>query len=188
MTRADASRRAMDHPRIRGEHAVRVLERAGEAGIIPAYAGSTRLMALSLFFCLGSSPHTRGAPTIMKAGMEKPEDQPRIRGEHGRPNREGRGGLGIIPAYAGSTASCPRCESGMGGSSPHTRGALKADGRPAAMAWDHPRIRGEHASPPRVTLCSIGIIPAYAGSTRCESRRRHRATGSSPHTRGAPFP
>ena len=34
-------RGALDHPRIRGEHGGRELERLERVGIIPAYAGST---------------------------------------------------------------------------------------------------------------------------------------------------
>ena len=111
-----------DHPRIRGEH--------GRPGrILP------RLV--------GSSPHTRGAPTSW-----------------GRPTRWPR----IIPAYAGSTPPHPTapsstpdhprirgehhgCLRSMGppwGSSPHTRGARdRHDDKPATRR----------------------IIPAYAGST-----------------------
>ena len=132
---------------------------------------------------LGSSPHTRGAR-----------------------HRDVRllGGGGIIPAYAGSTLwSDRRCQ-----------------GR-----WDHPRIRGEHSlvlnwgsfpkgSSPHTRGArnrlwfrwrSQGIIPAYAGSTRClrasrpacgdhpRIRGEHAIPvknfaddmGSSPHTRGA---
>ena len=131
----------------------------------------------------GSSPHTRGA---------------RLRRQRGDP------GIGIIPAYAGST--CP-------------------DGGFACCRGDHPRIRGEHSrlpdgarrrrgsSPhtrgaPVPNIPSLkpgGIIPAYAGSTaarRCSwlcsrdhprIRGEHAAVllassvcaGSSPHTRGA---
>ena len=131
----------------------------------------------------GSSPHTRGARRRFLAAAA---------------------GLGIIPAYAGSTFR----RSSDSGRMP-----------------DHPRIRGEHLRFQRVVLefvgssphtrgarrslresrgCS-GIIPAYAGSTRRLSRRRGRradhprirgehlpagavtlgAEGSSPHTRGA---
>ena len=115
-----------------------------------------------------------------------------------------RNGLGIIPAYAGSTAT--------------TRGQIPSRA-------DHPRIRGEHrklgelrrhflgSSPhtrgarrrPEQPAPERGIIPAYAGSTptpalasrSCEDHPRirgeHRglgvevppAGGSSPHTRGA---
>jgi len=131
--------------------------------IIPAYAGSTRP---------GAVPSREGW------------DHPRIRGEHARTSgaRERRAGssphtrgarssrrrlskaLGIIPAYAGSTAY----------------NALQRPG------WgDHPRIRGEHARRGRTgpgragssphtrgalvvshpILSEYRIIPAYAGST-----------------------
>ena len=131
-----------DHPRIRGEHgllghahlpaqgssphtrgALHAASRAPRAaGIIPAYAGSTR-----------ECPQHRTATS----------DHPRIRGEHPGPVNQLLAGVGssphtrgaqylqlivsppfrISPAYAGSTES----------------GAALARAR-----RDHPRIRGEH--------------------------------------------
>ena len=132
----------------------------------------------------GSSPHTRGAQSAW------------ARAKHG---------MGIIPAYAGSTNLHHYLQETI---------------------WDHPRIRGEH---PLIGECKAStagssphtrgarqergaqpgghrIIPAYAGSTR-PPRHRDRpptdhprirgehynahkvaleAGGSSPHTRGAP--
>ena len=131
----------------------------------------------------GSSPHTRGAPLRLL--------------EHRRLR-------GIIPAYAGSTEKY----------------------RSRSVYYrDHPRIRGEHcwtsvhivesagSSPHTRGAPSfvvkrqdlVGIIPAYAGSTKsvlagssCSRDHprirgehlapvcpRRRAAGSSPHTRGA---
>ena len=195
-----------DHPRIRGEHFGDAPAEDVDTRIIPAYAGSTRSGQCG--------PHCRG-------------DHPRIRGEHsGRrltPHcRHGssphtRGALaafnmsidftGIIPAYAGSTTSAPRC---------------------AHPPADHPRIRGEHwsqrdtfrrakgSSPhtrgalrqQHLPRAGCGIIPAYAGSTgpsvtHSAGRKDHPrirgehyvnstypalAAGSSPHTRGALVP
>ena len=215
--------RQPDHPRIRGEHGdmnpppgvpvgssphTRGARGSspgarGRAGIIPAYAGSTGVSggrrALSgdhprirgehaaritpQTLAGGSSPHTRGARLV--GACES-------------------GGVGIIPAYAGSTSSTswptpPRTDHPRirgehrwtrpaaprnGGSSPHTRGA-----RPP----DRHRRPGER------------IIPAYAGSTSVHYqylsiikdhpriRGEHpymptqelEAKGSSPHTRGA---
>ena len=212
-----------DHPRIRGEHNPRRRDRdhapgssphtrgarpsacrsCRRRGIIPAYAGSTklarRLIVIELDHprirgehnqCIvkdqrfvGSSPHTRGAPS-----------ESRTRGALSR----------IIPAYAGSTD--------------WTRWSLLA-------GQDHPRIRGEHipcrGSPTKVrgssphtrgapyrwgmTARSPGIIPAYAGSTArgavvlagwmdhprirgehwCLFQLGDPDGGSSPHTRGA---
>ena len=131
----------------------------------------------------GSSPHTRGALVGVRSQRER---------------------HGIIPAYAGSTCN------------PNNY-------HPAPP--DHPRIRGEHTSPHCRTAASwgssphtrgapllarpddrnVGIIPAYAGSTktgRHDGRRRRDhprirgehtdsgpfqdvSLGSSPHTRGA---
>ena len=178
-----------DHPRIRGEHSSFILRtslssgssphtrgarcrgnlRCARAGIIPAYAGSTRQRQqrgcssrdhprirgehsgarTRKYITPGSSPHTRGAP-------------PRGHG--------GRLQAGIIPAYAGSTRT-------------RTRSTSKRR--------DHPRIRGEHCEP-ALAACDamgssphtrgalvggqrivkfVGIIPAYAGSTHPS---RHR--------------
>ena len=176
----------------------------GPARIIPAYAGSTRLIPCSRATSSdhprirgehsvagvdahvgdGSSPHTRGARNLLHGNI---------------------GGARIIPAYAGSTSTCAQ---------------------PMTPQKDHPRIRGEHAdiaerfpdhegSSPHTRGAQgrhnsrgrgLGIIPAYAGSTRsCPARRppasdhprirgEHRvheglhagSLGSSPHTRGAP--
>ena len=173
------------------------------AGIIPAYAGSTKKHGtprprrpdhprIRGEHCRsvggfddprGSSPHTRGAPRETFADAEADR---------------------IIPAYAGSTPLAAR------------------------VAWvgsDHPRIRGEHRQIAPI-VCSIAgssphtrgalgrhrrerpprrIIPAYAGSTLAATIRATRprdhprirgehdlqelavanAGGSSPHTRGA---
>ena len=131
-----------DHPRIRGEHGRKVLFRARSLGIIPAYAGSTYVNSVYPALAAdhprirgehdpgggacdgraGSSPHTRGALSVVVVTLR---------------------GRGIIPAYAGSTdpgvydrgvvGDHPRirgehshagtCSYGIGGSSPHTRGA-----------------------------------------------------------------
>ena len=131
----------------------------------------------------GSSPHTRGALSI---------------------GNSCGGRARIIPAYAGSTSHW---------------------GAPRHLPADHPRIRGEHGgclfvagdfegssphtrgAPYGMGFCSssTGIIPAYAGSTIADPRRRQgpkdhprirgehavevdgadQVGGSSPHTRGA---
>ena len=153
------------------------------AGIIPAYAGSTsgvksssslssdhpRIRGEHLYMVrcpngiVGSSPHTRGAPDRVD-----------------RVHDVGR----IIPAYAGSTptacslrangsdhprirgehVSLPGQLGEFGGSSPHTRGALRSMVTRSLESADHPRIRGEHLP--------VGCMII--------ARR-----GSSPHTRGA---
>ena len=224
--RAFADTRRRDHPRIRGEHSGQSQVAVGFDGssphtrgarvqhqpvkaqprIIPAYAGSTRATA-----------------RIWRA----PRDHPRIRGEHGggwawltigggggsSPHTRGAQEVcgnygaeyGIIPAYAGSTASCCAEMLFAVGSSPHTRGAPSCTRGAGCSSADHPRIRGEHAvaavtvpaysgSSPHtrgaraglvVRGSGAGIIPAYAGSTYAYSVDHVAEMGSSPHTRGA---
>ena len=95
-----------------------------------------------------------------------------------------RPGLGIIPAYAGSTSSATVATFASG---------------------DHPRVCGEHYAPIFVSCLWVWIIPAYAGSTQtfmqCKqtvwdhprvcgehsmsTTRRNPVAGSSPRMRGA---
>ena len=152
-----------DHPRIRGEH--------------PCGASTNGTLS-------GSSPHTRGALSLIgPVGRVPVGSSPHTRGARARNfsvDKESR----IIPAYAGSTVT------------PSWKTSLMTD---------HPRIRGEHSD----RSCSRGaggrIIPAYAGSTSmcptCSCGRGDHprirgehvdcvlgegdAVGSSPHTRGA---
>ena len=147
---------------MRGTHATR-LKAIRESGIIPAYAGNTRIFLeqrkrlrdhprvcgehtrSSLVTCIpaGSSPRMRGTPSGSKGQYHQ---------------------SGIIPAYAGNTYYS-RCEK--------------------TFPRDHPRVCGEHTailksliviegSSPRmrgtpyqlITMpIYIGIIPAYAGNT-----------------------
>ena len=76
--------------------------------------------------------------------------------------------LGIIPAYAGSTVSEHSIAAVTGGSSPHTRGALKMADCHIVETRDHPRIRGEHRRSCMVYFLMMRIIPAYAGSTETD--------------------
>ncbi len=134
-----------DHPRLRGEHdQPQDPDPGGEgsspptrgarggttpgraaAGIIPAYAGSTRTVN-RLGFGAMDHPRLRGEhiPTGCVAGIATGSSPP-TRGAqfwHGyTPSC-----LGIIPAYAGSTMA-------------HTGSATGAT--------DHPRLRGEHPRP-----------------------------------------
>ena len=193
-----------DHPRVCGEHCDAFGGAVRPPGIIPAYAGNTRIRfqptpepwdhprvcgehatgASTQVNCTGSSPRMRGTPAVTEAT-----------------NNTAR----IIPAYAGNTpAACWK----------------------SWQAWDHPRVCGEHqsclqrirlsrGSSPRMrgTHClffrrwsPLGIIPAYAGNTgpyvsRYAARRDHPricgehglsalatkgGLGSSPRMRGTP--
>ena len=133
----------------------------------------------------GSSPHTRGALRGLVHRQHRPVDHPRIRGEHDMHQLLDASSMWIIPAYAGSTFSVPLVTALDMGSSPHTRGAPSERGRGACWCQDHPRIRGEHAIALSRWNVALGIIPAYAGSTRFFGKIWAKSVGSSPHTRGA---
>ena len=153
----------MDHPRIRGEHAV-----LGPAG-----------------YCLGgSSPHTRGARSAPWRTLTSTGIIPAYAGSTA-PRRTGRFGRTDHPRIRGEHSSWSILASYGQGSSPHTRGALVFAYPTSIQDGDHPRIRGEHVeaywytspcpgssphtrgAPHRLTSYrhSPGIIPAYAGST-----------------------
>ena len=193
-------------------------------GIIPAYAGSTRLLA-RVFDLSGDHPRVCGEHrTFCREPVFVWGSSPRMRGARVSAGLDGLAD-GIIPAYAGSTETTdairptvrdhPRvCGEHYGtahhgaarvGSSPRMRGALdrpalrlplmgiipayagSTPDRPRTGSYygDHPRVCGEHkdmplhcdeitGSSPRMrgalrfgksTPPSIGIIPAYAGST-----------------------
>ena len=172
---------------MRGTRAVRHSQRAA-VGIIPAYAGNTRLSSKNNAQPYGSSPRMRGTLVAVLfsfvqlgiipayAGNTETDattatstaDHPRVCGEHLAYFKVERRYYGIIPAYAGNTA----------------QGKLSP-----ADVWEQPRVCGEHmpkasgvnvasGSSPRMrgTLLrvraerqSTGIIPAYAGNTRCRT-------------------
>ena len=151
-----------DHPRIRGEHLADALDQGADDG---------------------SSPHTRGAPSIGSVT----EDACRI-----------------IPAYAGSTVRSVGARGWYGdhprirgehdahgaahecgpGSSPHTRGALAAAAAGAGAAGIIPAYAGS-------TLTITAAVYGYADHPRIRGEHGARWTpsrdhpGSSPHTRGA---
>ena len=172
-----------DHPRIRGEHGqgVEIQRQEGGSsphtrgapqdegyggefeGIIPAYAGSTRLSG-SDGGRGGDHPRIRGEhPSTPPSPAPPTGSSPHTRGARRRV-AAAHYAVRIIPAYAGSTPSAPgtrfsgrdhprirgehvawcQVAGGVGGSSPHTRGA-----------------RHHH----RHRVSAVGIIPAYAGST-----------------------
>ena len=175
--------RARDHPRVCGEHAwfaATSYVAAGSSprmrgtlsevwvfrllrGIIPAYAGNTKLSGSSVSV-LGDHPRVCGEHdkqgNLPQVGTGS---SPRMRGTPRQCVVE-RVDVGIIPAYAGNTLQAPEC---------------------LLLDRDHPRVCGEHTLPetlgrsrtgssPRMRGTRIeslagrfgrGIIPAYAGNT-----------------------
>ena len=171
------------------------LEGLDEAGIIPAYAGSTRFrravarpfwdhprirgehcageMLLAVF--QGSSPHTRGARGGRCRGLRPRLDHPRIRGEHLARNAELLFGEGSSPHTRGAPGNYlqygnePRIIPAYAGSTRKTTTS-------GSTTTDHPRIRGEHS-------CTLALMPAIAGSSP-HTRGARRRCRHSPHSAG----
>ena len=172
-----------DHPRIRGEH------KSAPTGHTPRP---------------GSSPHTRGAHDarrdhgrhlrIIPAYAGSTRASPCPRAARGR----------IIPAYAGSTCRRPPSP-GSWPDHPRIRGEhFNAFSRHRQATGSSPHTRGARKAQVRYSQ-QHRIIPAYAGSTRRRASASPRTAdhprirgehvdvpeqpderlGSSPHTRGA---
>ena len=212
-----------DHPRMRGEHCGLPTGAARLRGSSPHARGAlvrahrAALGGRIIPACAGST--AEGArPQLLS------QDHPRMRGEHAvgyrlesrskgsSPHARGAlenirlivGGVGIIPACAGSTrpprGSCSPTEDHPRMRGEHRRVLVHRD-RPEGSS---PHARGAHFAFVAMEM-DEGIIPACAGSTirpalvveRLEDHPRMRGehplagataavgTGSSPHARGA---
>ena len=161
--------KARDHPRIRGEHMTRP-------------PGSIKHR--------GSSPHTRGARGCGRAHPREMRIIPAYAGSTDAGEAAGQA-LSDHPRIRGEHTPHPKRPSQTTGSSPHTRGAQAGHSLAASdariipayagstrkyqqdKAWrsDHPRIRGEHASPPRMGRFRRGSSPHTRGARRWRYRR-----------------
>ena len=159
------------------------LVRVVETGIIPARAGSS---SRSRPRGTGSWDHPRACgeqalrffTTLISSGSS-----PRVRGAA----LDGEGlapRLGIIPAYAGSSAglgsSCP-----ARWDHPHVCGEQLIVGKASScQKGSSPRMRGAETVIKRLAV-TAGIIPAHAGSRETFMVQFVSGEGSSPRMRGA---
>ena len=149
-------------PRMRGAlHNGRPRETTG--GIIPADAGSTNSRPLRQR-SIQDHPRGCGEHTIPRPSARPSRgSSPRMRGARLGVNRYCRR-MWIIPADAGSTASCT---SERGRTGDHPRGCGEHSGPVLALALSvgsSPRMRGAPGDSPQIQPAG-GIIPADAGST-----------------------
>ena len=173
-----------DHPRIRGEHSSLLQSILVPWGSSPHTRGA-RAMPGAVRLPGGIIPAYAGSTDIPDRRRAARPDHPRIRGEHGAGQPRDPRGRWIIPAYAGSTTTGRACRL-PAGDHPRIRGEHAVDhGGPAGVGGSSPHTRGA-----RRTLAGVdykySIIPAYAGSTSTPPDGTVLDPGSSPHTRGAP--
>ena len=179
----------VDHPRVRGEHAVGARPYRTPPGSSPRARGAPA-RSWSLFCLLGIIPACAGSTATRGTCPCTGRDHPRVRGEHvfdrgpsgalegSSPRARGaltcRGSrrvtIGIIPACAGSTPH-PMLRGGANRDHPRVRGEHRAlIALEYEKAGSSPRARGA-PTPLLVRQQDEGIIPACAGSTLVESCR-----------------
>ena len=169
---------------MRGDHQPRWRVVVRLMGSSPHARGPLREL-LVVELGVGIIPACAGTTTVWHGGFSTRRDHPRLRGDHHHADGRRRADLrsspptrgprldpvgdvrdrGIIPAYAGTTVVHLLRDRGQ---------------------WDHPRLRGDHASAPSTRPDGEGsspptrgppprpsprrgpgrIIPAYAGTTR----------------------
>ena len=158
-------RSAWDHPRVCGEHHGSGLYSGCAAGSSPRMRGTHRRGTRSET-AQGIIPAYAGNTSQCAALRALLRDHPRVCGEHRSPVSWRIPPTRIIPAYAGNTRFAQQI---------------------CCVYRDHPRVCGEHiafvpaitvvvGSSPRmrgtlhdwpIQVVVEGIIPAYAGNTRC---------------------
>ena len=172
-----------DHPRVGGEHGLRVAATEPEPGSSPRWRGA-QLPPCAGDQVPGIIPALAGSTGRSACGSGSGRDHPRVGGEHpsiedlvasmggssprwrgARPGaREPRCAVGIIPALAGSTVMGPP-SSPWRRDHPRVGGKHQSQfGRVAARRGSSPRWRGAHHLEP-ATRSENRIIPALAGST-----------------------
>ena len=161
-------------------------ERGDEGGIIPACAGFTLDVCVSIVHSDGSSPHARGLlahlgavqrhrgiipacagfTNARKQSVQAQPDHPRMRGVYALLLVDGWWGLGSSPHARGLPI-----EDGIVTATqriiPACAGFTRGEGECRVHGGDHPRMRGVYYAP---------------------AHRLRRRRGSSPHARGLPGP
>ena len=148
--------------------------RPRQTGLIPAYAGKTGR-------CPSASPQRGAHPRVCgenyssyATALDKGGSSPRMRGKPRLRARLCRSS-GLIPAYAGKTASADPDLAAVGA---HPR--VCGENVIAFASWvftagSSPRMRGKPPQSPPLQMHSR-LIPAYAGKTRMSWKRISSAT------------
>ena len=186
--------RSSAHPRVGGENVMRPGRGAkppgssprgrgkrksnsyvlGVRGLIPAWAGKTSLVRWAIP-SRWTHPRVGGENWHVPSWTASPPgSSPRGRGKHKYVGYRG-GRPGLIPAWAGKTASTYRAQSAPG-AHPRVGGENAGSNRGANRGLgSSPRGRGKHATAPEVALMGR-LIPAWAGKTRLATKRARRST------------
>ena len=172
-----------DHPRVCGEHPAATNRDDLRCGSSPRMRGTPDLHG-KLADHLGIIPAYAGNTVVMVVTVWTPWDHPRVCGEHEIKSKQLYGIEGSSPRMRGTPIAC-RTRSALAGIIPAYAGNTTSYAATRSKTRDHPRVCGEHlvmlsnfrctpGSSPRMrgTLHGVpvggaqfGIIPAYAGNT-----------------------
>ena len=154
-----------DHPRMRGEHMLSLIEAGPEKGSPPHARGAPiafhRGRRLE-----GITPACAGSTTRKRCLTRRRRDHPRMRGEHCF-NSDRNTRLSGSPPHARGAHEPQRNPTARRGITPACAGSTSSVRVQPAQPRDHPRMRGEHLVK--------GVV-------------RYDDMGSPPHARGAPNP
>ena len=155
--------------------------KTGRFGLIPAHAGKTKALEVSLRRC-GAHPRSRGENRLVRrVGGVDEGSSPLTRGKP-RGVRVPYHRARLIPAHAGKTRRS-RCPSRRCRAHPRSRGENNADAWFAVSAGgSSPLTRGKRAGRNVPESCE-GLIPAHAGKTR-NARLGGPLQGAHPRSRG----
>ncbi len=153
------------HPRVRGEHPMKVFNSHVWAGSSPRARG-TQFLGLCFFSLERFIPACAGNTMERNAARRNCPVHPRVRGEHAAHPANGDNPDGSSPRARGTRLSPWVSVIPLAGSSPRARGTPHRDRPKTPCKAVHPRVRGEHPL--------ISTTP-------------WRAYGSSPRARGTPL-
>ena len=172
-----------DHPRVCGEHLGSISKGAAHRGSSPRMRG-TQQLSISHGKLAGIIPAYAGNTRLARWPVQAVWDHPRVCGEHDRVDGYGCWVLGSSPRMRGTQLASPDGFEFLR-IIPAYAGNTSNSSSPASTPWDHPRVCGEHeraysirakklGSSPRMRgtrhevdffFLGEGIIPAYAGNT-----------------------
>ncbi len=154
--------RTRDHPRVRGEHRRPGAGQPAEKGPSPRARGAPR-RACGRPSRRGTIPACAGSTGSWGSIVMIERDHPRVRGEHrtglARNSRE----AGPSPRARGAPDLAPKFRD-AGGTIPACAGSTQRLIRRPAHPGDHPRVRGEHATPEERRRLDLGPSPRARGA------------------------
>ena len=161
---------ARDHPRVCGEHGSETQVRHAETGSSPRMRGTPDLHG-KLADHLGIIPAYAGNTVVMVVTVWTPWDHPRVCGEHEIKSKQLYGIEGSSPRMRGTPIAC-RTRSALAGIIPAYAGNTTSYAATRSKTRDHPRVCGEHFTYRRNPPDPTGSSPRMRG-TPCRDNRSH---------------